>query len=232
MTFNINIQNFEGPLDLLLFFVQRDKMDIYDIQISKITNDFLKYIEEMDEMNLDIGAEFIFMASILMKIKSKMLLPVNENEKDEELIDLKRDLSNKLIEYKKYKQISSILIDIHDDYNRTHKVSIKKNFNNYKSIYNKVDMNDFISIFSKLINQIEFEDYNINLDTVTVNDQIKYIKSYLDYKSKVSLDMIIKNYKDKIYIICTFIAILDLLKNNYIKILQKENFSKIYILKV
>ena len=232
MTFNINIQNFEGPLDLLLFFVQRDKMDIYDIQISKITNDFLKYIEEMDEMNLDIGAEFIFMASILMKIKSKMLLPVNENEKDEELIDLKRDLSNKLIEYKKYKQISSILIDIHDDYNRTHKVSIKKNFINYKSIYNKVDMNDFISIFSKLINQIEFEDYNINLDTVTVNDQIKYIKSYLDYKSKVSLDMIIKNYKDKIYIICTFIAILDLLKNNYIKILQKENFSKIYILKV
>ena len=232
MTFNINIQNFEGPLDLLLFFVQRDKMDIYDIQISKITNDFLKYIEEMDEMNLDIGAEFIFLASILMKIKSKMLLPVNENEKDEELIDLKRDLSNKLIEYKKYKQISSILIDIHDDYNRTHKVSIKKNFNNYKSIYNKVDMNDFISIFSKLINQIEFEDYNINLDTVTVNDQIKYIKSYLDYKSKVSLDMIIKNYKDKIYIICTFIAILDLLKNNYIKILQKENFSKIYILKV
>ncbi len=167
-----------------------------------------------------------------MKIKSKMLLPVNENEKDEELIDLKRDLSNKLIEYKKYKQISSILIDIHDDYNRTHKVSIKKNFINYKSIYNKVDMNDFISIFSKLINQIEFEDYNINLDTVTVNDQIKYIKSYLDYKSKVSLDMIIKNYKDKIYIICTFIAILDLLKNNYIKILQKENFSKIYILKV
>ena len=103
MTFNINIQNFEGPLDLLLFFVQRDKMDIYDIQISKITNDFLKYIEEMDEMNLDIGAEFIFMASILMKIKSKMLLPVNEHEKDEELIDLKRDLSNKLIEYKKYK---------------------------------------------------------------------------------------------------------------------------------
>ena len=90
MTFNINIQNFNGPLDLLLFLVQRDQMDIYDIEISKITNDFFKYIEDMNKMNLDVGAEFIFIASMLMKIKSKMLLPFNEDEKDEELISLKK----------------------------------------------------------------------------------------------------------------------------------------------
>ena len=231
MTFNINIQNFEGPLDLLLYFVQRDKMDIYDIEISKITNDFLEYIDDRNQMNLDVGAEFIFMASMLMKIKSKMLLPFNENEKDEELINLKRDLSNKLKEYEKYKQLSFSLIDIHNTYNRTHKVTIKKNLKNNKIVYNKVDMNDLISIFSKLINKTETKDFTIDLDVVTVSDQIKYIKSYLDYKSKVSLDILVKKYNDKIFIICTFIAILDLLKNNYIKILQKENFSKIFISK-
>lgn len=232
MTFNINIQNFNGPLDLLLFFVQRDQMDIYDIEISKITNDFLKYIEDMKEMNLDIGAEFIFMASMLMKIKSKMLLPFNENEKDEELIDLKRDLSNKLIEYRKYKQISSKLIDIHNNHNRTHKVTIYKNLKNDKAVFGEVDINDFISIFSRLMHQTESQDFNIKLDSVTVSDQIEYIKSYINHKTEVSLDRLIKNYKDNIFIICTFIAILELLKINYIKILQKENFSKIFILKV
>ena len=75
MSYKININDFEGPLDLLLFFIQRDKLNIYDIPISKITNDFLKYLNEIKDKNIEIGAEFIYMASLLMKIKSKMLLP-------------------------------------------------------------------------------------------------------------------------------------------------------------
>ena len=95
MAYKINIENFEGPLDLLLFFIQRDKLDIYDIPISKITNDFLDYISYLDKMHIDVGADFIYMASLLMNIKSKMLLPNDLSENDES-VDLKQDLMLKL----------------------------------------------------------------------------------------------------------------------------------------
>ena len=84
MSYKVNIDNFEGPLDLLLFFIQRDKLDIYDIPISNITNDFLKYISYLNKMNIDIGADFIYMASLLMNIKSKMLLPNDTIDEDED----------------------------------------------------------------------------------------------------------------------------------------------------
>jgi len=82
MSYKININDFEGPLDLLLFFIQRDKLNIYDIPISKITNDFLQYLSNLTDKDIEVGAEFIYMASLLMKIKSKMLLPTDEVEEE------------------------------------------------------------------------------------------------------------------------------------------------------
>ena len=84
MSYKVNINDFEGPLDLLLFFIRRDKLNIYDISISKITNDFLEYISILNQMNIEVGGEFIHMASLLMKIKSKMLLPKSISEDKEE----------------------------------------------------------------------------------------------------------------------------------------------------
>ena len=124
MAYKINIENFEGPLDLLLFFIQRDKLNIYDIPISEITNDFLDYISYLNKMNIDIGADFIYMASLLMNIKSKMLLP-NEVLEDEESIDPRQDLMLKLIEYKKYKNISNELSKVMINYSSTHRTFIE-----------------------------------------------------------------------------------------------------------
>ena len=98
MSYIVNVYDFEGPLDLLLFFIRRDKLNIYDIPISKITNDFLDHISILNQMNIEVGGDFIHMASLLMKIKSKMLLPKEELEKEEDISDPRLDLVLQLIE--------------------------------------------------------------------------------------------------------------------------------------
>ena len=134
MSYKVNINDFEGPLDLLLFFIRRDKLNIYDISISKITNDFLEYISILNKMNIEVGGEFIHMASLLMKIKSKMLLPKDELDIEDD-IDPRKDLILKLIEYKKFKQISEKLSNISEDYSNRYKTEIKKE---YKKFDNKI----------------------------------------------------------------------------------------------
>ena len=106
--FTVKLENFEGPLDLLLYFIKRDKIDIYDIPISKITKDFFDYISMLNQLNIEVGGDFIYIASLLMRIKSRMLLPREKNELEEE-IDPRTDLVSKLIEYKKFKEISQKL---------------------------------------------------------------------------------------------------------------------------
>ena len=157
MSYKINIDNFQGPLDLLLFFIQRDKLDIYDIPISKITNDFLKYISYLNKMNIDVGADFIYMASLLMNIKSKMLLP-NDIINDDEEIDPREDLVLKLIEYKKYKDISNELSNLMDDYSLTHKTIIQDDDSIHSDdqfFDQEFDLYDIIKIYADLINNIE-----------------------------------------------------------------------------
>ena len=106
MSYKIKLDNFEGPLDLLLFFIHRDKLNIYDIPISHITNEFLEYLKMMEILNVESAGEFIVMASMLMRIKSKMLLPRESGELDDEVEDPRSDLVQKLLEYRQYKEAS------------------------------------------------------------------------------------------------------------------------------
>ncbi len=230
MDYKITIENFEGPLDLLLFFIQRDKMDIYDIEISKITKDFLNYISKMKKKRLEIGAEFILMASILMNIKTKMLLPDEEIKIED--VDLKDDLTQKLVEYKKFKEISENLSNIYDSYNETHKVFIKNK--NTKDLHFKknIDFTDLTIIFSKLIKENNVSVIDINFDKIDVKNKISLIKSKLSENKEITLSYLIENFKHKIHLICTFIALMELLKDKYITLDQKESFSEIFISKI
>src|SRR5210317_1688674 len=106
--YNINLNNFEGPLDLLLFFIKRDELDIYDIPIATITAEFMVYLNLLEKLDLEVAGDFILMASTLMQIKAKMLLPKEKDEKGEE-IDPRMDLVNALLEYKRYKEMSEEL---------------------------------------------------------------------------------------------------------------------------
>src|SRR6476620_5169849 len=104
--FSIKLPVFEGPFDLLLFFIEKDELDIHNIPIAKITDDFLNYIHQLNTLNIELASEFIFVAATLMRIKAKMLLPRPELDDDGHEIDLKKDLVQRLIEYKRFKEIT------------------------------------------------------------------------------------------------------------------------------
>ena len=115
MDYQVKVENFEGPMDLLLFFIQRDKLNIYDIPIAHITREFLDYMKLMDMMNIDLGGEFVYMASLLMKIKAKMLLPVSD-EDVEQIEDPRTPLIQRLLEYQQYKKVGEQLQEIYTDH--------------------------------------------------------------------------------------------------------------------
>ncbi|MGH2552551.1 MAG: segregation and condensation protein A, partial [Chitinophagaceae bacterium] len=111
-TYQIKLPQFEGPFDLLLFFIERDELDIYNIPITEIINDFLKYIHQSEELNIELSSEFILFISTLMRIKAKMLLPRKELDAEGEEIDPRQELINKILEYKRFKEVSSQMAEM------------------------------------------------------------------------------------------------------------------------
>ena len=234
MSYKINTHDFEGPLDLLLFFIQRDKLNIYDIPISEITNEFLDYISALNKINIEIGAEFIYMASLLMKIKSKMLLPIDDS--DEEIVDPRHDLVLQLIEYKKFKNISNYLSKVHDKYNKTYRTKVMEEYNdsivtNNDILIGELNLYDIIKNYSYLIENLPgSKKYQIEYENFSISEQISVIQNQFRDKDKITFSSIIKQAKSKAYLVCTFIAILEMIKSNEIVIKQKNSFSEIYII--
>jgi len=234
MSYKINTNDFEGPLDLLLFFIQRDKLNIYDIPISEITHDFLDYISALNKINIEVGAEFIYMASLLMKIKSKMLLPIDDS--DEEIIDPRHDLVLQLIEYKKFKNISNHLSKVHDKYNKTYRTKVMEEYSdsiitNNDILIGEFNLYDIIKNYSYLIENLpDSKKYQIEHENFSISEQIKVIQNKFRNKDKITFSSIIKQANSKAYLVCTFIAILEMIKSNEIVIKQKNSFSEIYII--
>jgi len=234
MSYKINTHDFEGPLDLLLFFIQRDKLNIYDIPISEITNEFLDYISALNKINIEVGAEFIYMASLLMKIKSKMLLPIDDS--DEEIVDPRHDLVLQLIEYKKFKNISNYLSKVHDKCNKTYRTKVMEEYNdsivtNNDILIGELNLYDIIKHYSYLIENLpDSKKYQIEYENFSISEQISVIQNQFRTKDKITFSSIIKQAKSKAYLVCTFIAILEMIKSNEIVIKQKNSFSEIYII--
>lgn len=234
MSYKINTHDFEGPLDLLLFFIQRDKLNIYDIPISEITNEFLDYISALNKINIEIGAEFIYMASLLMKIKSKMLLPIDDS--DEEIVDPRHDLVLQLIEYKKFKNISNYLSKVHHKCNKTYRTKVMEEYNdsivtNNDILIGELNLYDIIKNYSYLIENLPAsKKYQIEYENFSISEQISVIQNQFRNKDKITFSSIIKQAKSKAYLVCTFIAILEMIKSNEIVIKQKNSFSEIYII--
>ncbi len=114
-TYTIRLTQFEGPFDLLLFFIERDELDIHDVPIAKITKDFLEYIQQLESLNLDVASEFILVAATLMRIKAKMLIPRKELDEEGNEIDPREELVQKLLEYKKYKSVIDEMSQLEED---------------------------------------------------------------------------------------------------------------------
>ena len=177
--FNIKLENFEGPLDLLLYFIKRDKIDIYDIPITKITNEYISVIDEAKKLDVSIAGEFLLMASILLRIKTQMLIPRQVDQETLDIDDPRIDLVSQLIEYKKYKNVAHKLKNLHFEnknifFRSTANVIYDKS-HNVSDYLNEVTLFDISKIFKEAIDNAPSQDaYEIYKELVSLKDQKNY----------------------------------------------------------
>ncbi|HNX90495.1 MAG TPA: segregation/condensation protein A [Candidatus Omnitrophota bacterium] len=236
MTYKVKLNFFEGPLDLLLFLIKKERIDIYDIPISRITEQYLEYLELMKLLDLSIAGDFLVMAATLMHIKSKMLLPPDENATEEELEDPREELVRRLLEYKKYKEAAMELNEMRDKnkelFYRTGTGEREALFVDENGEYFEASLFDLINAFRKVLGRIPKETFHeVVRDKFTVSDKIKYICSLLPAKSKLLFSELFVNMRSKDEVIATFLAVLELMKMREILVVQRAYFSEIEIVR-
>jgi len=235
MDYSIKINEFEGPLDLLLHLIKQSNIDIYDIEISEITKQYLEYINKMEELNINVASSYIVMAAELMEIKSKSLLPQKEEENtDNEEEISKENLINKLIEYKKYKEMTSSFKEM-ETLRQNIYVKSPEKLTNYLDnvIVNEGDVtvDDLVDAFKKFLDRKNLEKpitTKITNKEYSVKERKNNIKKILLEKKKVMFNELFDEYNTG-YIIVTFLSILEMTKEKEIIIKQDNNFSDISI---
>ncbi|MBC8197433.1 MAG: segregation/condensation protein A [Candidatus Marinimicrobia bacterium] len=234
MDYRIKLQNFEGPLDLLLFFISRDKLNIYDIPIHKITNEFLKYIEMMKLLKIEVAGEFILMASILMRIKSKMLLPKPELEDDEDIEDPRLDLVQQLLEYKRFKKAGHELEKSQEIHNLSFSKGINEKIKHQEESLDEVMRNvtlvDLLSMFDKLMRDLPEQNiYELNAEEYNISTELEVIRSQFMNIKKLPFLHLFQNIVTKLKVVVTFMAILEMIQNKELNILQEKVFGEIQL---
>ena len=232
MTYRIKLDIFEGPLDLLLYLIKRNDLNIYDIPIAKITEQYLQYLELMRLLDLEIASEFLVMASTLVEIKSKMLLPSQEQpEEEEEEGDPRAELISRLLEYQKYKQVAQDLRArelIYKDIFTRRGDAVKGQ--GETEVYFEAGLFDLISAFSKALKEVPKDVfYEIVKDEFTIEEKIHDILRLLLNVNEVYLDELFAATKNKLEIVSTFLALLELIRLQEIVVRQRELFGRIVI---
>lgn len=235
--YNIQLPNFEGPLDLLLFFIKRDELDIHDIPISRITSEFLAYTRLIELLDLELAGEFLVMASILMQIKAKMLLPKTENpdENAEDEIDPRAELVRRLLEYKRYKEAAGYLSSKADViqyrfYRQFFDSDAKAEPISAEEEFTQVQIYDLINAFSKVLNKIPKQPttHTILREPLTIEEQINTILVLLEQQEELHFSAVLRS-ADRAILVITFLAILELVRNNQVVFRQDEQFGEIIL---
>lgn len=232
MEMDFKINDFEGPLDLLLHLIKESKMDIMNIEIETITKQYVDFLEKQEKMNLEVSSEYLVLASELIEIKSKMLLPNEKQENGEEEIDPREDLINRLLEYKAYQDITPLLKE-RELLRRDIFTKSPENFNNYveetHEIHSDVTLDDLISAFQKYYQRkLDNKPLNtkVTINEISVSSRRSEIKHLLKKKERMSFFELFP-IMTKEYIVATFLAILEMAKNREIRIIQEDNFDDI-----
>jgi len=232
--YRIKLQDFEGPLDLLLFFIRRDELDIYDIPISRITKEFMEYLHLLEKLDLEIAGDFILMAATLMQIKVKMLLPREVDEKGEE-IDPRADLVKALLEYKRYKEMSEEFSFMEANqrrfsYRGNFEEDPKTEITNYEVLLKNITIYDLIKAFKKaLLDRPAEPVHQIVKWNVTIDEQMEFIFNKLGNKNQMSFIDLMIELKDKIRIVVTFIAMLEMVKAGKIGLRESKKLNDFLI---
>jgi segregation and condensation protein A len=230
MTYNVKLENFAGPLDLLLHLVRKNEMDIFTIPISQITDEYLKYIEMVKELNLEIAGEFIVYAATLIYLKSRSLLPA-EQKTEEEILDEERqleELREKLAEYERFKQLAS---QLHERRQHENQLFAREPFLK-KEESSQIDATlfDLLDAFSVILKEAEKKHIlEIEEENITVNDKIILIKTILKKSKKVTFSSLFTDAKSKQEMVVTFMALLELIRLREIAIKQSSHFGEIWL---
>jgi len=237
MSFKIKLDIFEGPLDLLLYLVKKEHINIYDIPIARITDEYMRYLELMRLLDLKIAGEFLVMASTLMQIKSKMLLPSSEKEVQQEIEEEKQQLIEQLLEYERFKEIAEEL--------RQRQLERQKSFvrptpfnpeetakAKEKEKYFEASLFDLLTAFKEVLKDIPVDlFYEAIKDEFTVEEKIHEILHLLLDEEIILLSFLFNKAKNKLEIIVTFLAILELIRLKEIKVVQERLFGEIKIIR-
>lgn len=240
MSFEIRLPRFEGPFDLLLFFIERDELDIYDIPIAKITDDFLEYLHHLEKMNIEVASEFILVAATLMKIKAKLLLPRPQLDEEGNEIDPRDELVKHLLEYKKYKSVIDELKTLEEKRlskekrgNVVKEIRALSEISNVEAELQNIDLYKLLKVFQKVMTRYEYEQNKPSHQVVqypyTVENQKTFLISKLTKNKKLSFLEIIGFESNKIAVIFNFLAILELLQLRKITMKLGLGFNNFWI---
>lgn len=237
----IKVADFEGPFDLLLHLIKKNKMDIYNIEIYKITNQYLRYLDEMKEMDLEITSEFIVIAATLIEIKSKSLLPKAKVEEENEE-DIEKRLMEKLIEYKKIKSVSEFFkeryINQGDVYSKKPEIieEVKGEPVNNVDIFKNITLLDLYNIYNRILenyrekqNKFNIVQKKIYVDKYKVEDKMNELLERVNSNKVIEFEDLMKESSCKLETVVTFLALLELIKIRTISVYQDESFGNILI---
>jgi segregation and condensation protein A len=240
VSFEIKLPLFKGPFDLLLFFIERDELDIHDIPIFQITNEFMGYIRQMEQLNIEIASDFILTAATLMRIKAKMLLPRTEKDEEGNEIDPRQELVQHLLEYKRYKSATPMLSEMENlrlsQENRgniNNELQQIANANHFEYELQDLSLYRIMRVFDKVMTRFE-EEQNRPKHTViqypySIEEQRDVIMNMVKEHNQIAFSQIIAEFPDKIGMIFNFLAILDMLQLNLIGIEVGEGFNDFII---
>ncbi len=244
MSLSVTLEKFEGPLDLLLHLIEKNKINIYDIPIVEITEQYMDYIRQMQEQDMEIMSEFLVMAATLLNIKSKMLLPQEEPEDTEEPVDPRQELVERLLQYKMYKYASLELSDRQLDAGRVlfKEANLPPEIANYKepidtqALLSDLTLQKLHSIFESVMKkQVEKIDPvrskfgRIEKEEVSMSKKMREIQEYALANKRFSFRALLMEQYDKMDVVVTFLCILELMKIGRMHVVQEEIFDEIEI---
>ena len=237
MTYKLKLEMFEGPLDLLLYLIKKDQINIYDIPITQVTEQYLEYIELMKLLNLDIVGDFLVMAATLIHIKSKMLLPPDPSEEKEPEVDPRDELVQRLLEYQKFKEIAQDLeqkASVRQDFfpRTVDEEKISEFKEDAKEVFFEVSLFDLISAFTKAMRRLPAEKaYEIMQEEYTVEQKIHDILHIFIKRDRIVLSELLGEAKTKMEIIVIFLGVLELIRLKEIVAVQPHMFEEIEIVR-
>jgi len=226
----VDLEVFQGPLDLLLYLIRKDEIDIYDIPIARITAQYLRYVELLKLLNLENAGEYILMAATLIRIKAQMLLP--RDSSDQEELDPREELTRALLEYRKYKEAGEILEEKREFESRLIGVFLSSNGhrNDPAILSESTSLFDLLTAFHGVMAAFREESqYFVAHESVTVEDRVKVIAARLSQLEYATFEDLFADIKVKLIAIVTFMAVLEMMRTRRITVRQSRLFSELRV---